>query len=50
MKPAAGLFSRTEEGSFTVEMALIFPTILLLIVAVVEIGMLYRIRIMTDTG
>ena len=50
MKPAAGLFSRTEEGSFTVEMALIFPAILLLIVAVMEIGMWYRIRIMTDTG
>lgn len=31
-------------------MALIFPAILLLIVAVMEIGMWYRIRIMTDTG
>ena len=50
MKPAAGLFSRTEEGSFTVEMALIFPAILLLIVMVMEIGMWYRIRIMTDAG
>ena len=31
-------------------MALIFPAILILIVALMEIGFWYRIRILTDTG
>ena len=38
------------EGSFTVEIALIFPGILLLLVALIETGLWYRIRIRTDAS
>ena len=46
----ADLRNTGTEGSFTVEMALIFPSVLILLVCVIEIGLWYRVRIVTDTG
>ena len=38
------------DGSFTIEMALIFPGILVLLVLLIETGLWYRIRILADAG